>query len=306
MSFEYPWRLPVALLAILAVGWYLRYAARRRDAAALLYSNVAFVREAFSTSAWIVRMLVAAWIVSVALLALAVAGPRITLPVPVQQGSAVICIDTSGSMASTDIAPTRSAAATAAARAFIRRSPPGIRIGIVAFSSQAEVVQPLTSHHRRAIQALAQLPPPNGATAIGDALALAARMLPARGHRVIVLLTDGVNNTGVNPMAVAQRLGELHVPVYTIGIGTNSGAFIPGTGEPAQLDQGALRAYAQVSGGTYARASDAGELRGILSHLGGVTGFERRRVDASLAFALLAGFGMLASFLVGSFFGGYR
>ncbi len=93
---------------------------------------------------------------------------------------------------------------------------------------------------------------------------------------------------------MAAYLGAHHVPVYTVGIGTNSGGTIPGTDEEATIDEDALRGYAQVSGGTYARAEDATQLRDALARLGGVVAIERRDVDltAPLAFAgaaLLAG-----------------
>ncbi len=148
------------------------------------------------------------------------AGPHLKLPVAVRDGNVFICIDTSGSMASTDVSPTRAAASEAAARAFIEESPTGVKIGLITFSGNAELIAPLNANKEATQAALEQIPAPNGATAIGDALRLAATQLPPTGHNVIVLITDGVNNTGVDPQEVAQYLGAHHVPVYTIGIGT--------------------------------------------------------------------------------------
>lgn len=306
MSFDHPLRLAVAVVA--AVAFALLYVALQRRATArdLAYSNVAFFAEAIRERAWIPRALGALWIAALASALLAVAGPHLTLPVPARDGRVFICIDTSGSMESTDVAPTRADAAKSAARAFIGETPPGTKIGIIAFAGGAAIVQPLSADHRQVTQALDEIPSPNGATAIGDALRLAAQNLPARGHRVVILITDGVNNAGSDPLEVAQWLGSHHIPVYTVGIGTPSGGLIPGTNDIATIDEGALRAYAQSSGGAYARAETATQLRDALARLGRVTSLERKNVSASLGFALAGAFGMLVAFFAGLGLGYYR
>ena len=138
-----------------------------------------------------------------------------------------------------------------------------------------------------------------------DALKLAAKMLPARGHRVVILITDGVNNAGTDPAEVAQWLGAHHIPVYTIGIGTPAGALIPGTDQQATIDEEALRGYAAASGGAYARAENATQLRDALAQLGRVTSMQRKNVDASLGFTVAGALGMLAAFLAGFGLGRY-
>ena len=122
---------------------------------------------------------------------IALAKPALVAVVPVHDAAVVLCIDTSGSMASTDISPTRSEASKAAARTFIAGVPAGTRIGIVAFSSAAAPLGPLTDDRDDARAALERLPDPNGGTAIGDALIVASHLLPPAGRRAIVLVTDG-------------------------------------------------------------------------------------------------------------------
>lgn len=305
MTVAHPLHLAIALAiaagAFAAAAWILR--SRRRAAHA--YSNLAFLQAVAAPPKWIERGLAGVGAAGVLALATAFGGPRLDLPVPVRDGSVVLCIDTSGSMASTDIAPTRYAAAQAAARAFIASTPPGTRVGIVAFSGGASQIAPLETDRAQLDAALDELPPPNDATAIGDALALAARMLPPKGHRVIVLITDGVNNRGVDPLEESQVLGARGIRVFTIGIGTQAGGTIPGTGEQATIDEDALRSYAQAAGGAYARAGSAGALRDALSRLGQVTAFERRNVDASFGFAVAGGLAIfgaaLAAFALGRF-----
>ncbi len=305
MSLDHPARLLIGLLAIAAFALIYDRLQRRATARDLAYSNVAFFVQAAKPRAWVPRALQALWLIALAVVVLAAARPHLTIPVPVRDGDVFICIDTSGSMASTDVVPTRAQAAKAAARAFITDSPPGIRIGIISFSGSAEVVAPRSSDHRQVDAALDQVPLPNGATAIGDALKLAAQQLPPAGHRVIILITDGVNNTGTDPNEMAQWLGTHRVPVYTVGIGTPNGGLIPGTNEEATIDEEALRGYAQASGGAYARVENATELRDALARLGRITSLQRKPVDASLGLALAGAFGMLVAFVVGFGLGRY-
>ncbi len=301
MSFEHPFRLLAAVaIAVVAAFLYDRLAARK-TANDLVYSNVEFWVASARPRTWIPRALRAAFVAAALCVGVALAGPRASVPLPSRDGQVFILLDTSGSMAATDVDPTREQAALAAAKAFIEATPPGTKIGIIAFSSAASIVAPLTADRNAAVASLQNVPEPNGATAIGDALALAAQNLPPVGHRVVILITDGVNTGGTDPNEVATYLGAHHVPVYTVGIGTSSGGMIPGTDEEATIDEDALRGYAQVSGGTYARAGDATDLRDALARLGRVVSIAPRNVDltAPLAFGgallfagvLLAGLG---------------
>lgn len=305
MSVDHPLRLALGLLGLIIFALLYELLARRVTARDLAYSNVAFFAEATQPRRWIPRALQALWVLAVGALVLGISGPHIAALVPVRDGSVFICIDTSGSMSSTDVFPTRAQAAKAAARAFIDQSPQGTRIGIISFAGAAGVVAPLSSDHQGVIAALDEVPLPNGATAIGDALELAARMLPATGHRVVILITDGVNNSGTDPMEISQWLGAHHVPVYTVGIGTPNGGLIPGTNEEATIDEGALRGYAAASGGAYTRAENATQLRDALAHLGRITSLTRKPVNASLGFAVGGALGMLLAFLAGFGLGRY-
>ena len=297
MSFGAPWMLLVVILGTLGIAFLQKqlFDAKRNDA--LGYSNLAFVRSVIDDGAWREKILRVSFVVGAALALLALARPAFVVPSVAHDGAVVICIDTSGSMASTDVDPTRAIAATRAAEAFIRALPSGVKIGIVAFSTGASVVQPLTQDHAAALASLAQIPPPNGATAIGDALATASQMLGVVGHRAVVLVTDGENNRGSDPLMQAQALGAAKIPVYTVGIGTNAGVIIPGTNQEAGIDDAALQSYAQASGGAYARANGAGALRSALANLGHMTGMTLRKRDISVACAMLGALILVASAL---------
>ncbi len=305
MIVDHPLRLAFGLLGVVIFALLYDRLARRVTARDLAYSSVPFFLEAAKPRGWIPRALQTLWIVALGALVLGISGPHLTMLVPVRDGSVFICIDTSGSMSSTDVFPTRAQAAKSAARAFIDESPQGTRIGIISFAGSASVIAPLNSDHQAVIGALDAIPLPNGATAIGDALKLSAQMLPATGHRVVILITDGVNNTGNDPVEIAQWLGAHHVPVYTVGIGTPNGGLIPGTNEQATIDEDALRSYAEASGGAYARAENATQLHDALARLGRITSLTRKPVDASLGFAVGGALGMLLAFLAGFSLGRY-
>jgi len=305
VTIDHPLRLGLGVVALIIFGLLYAFLARRATSHDLAYSNVGFFRDAAKPRTWIPRALQGLWLVAFAALVLGVGGPHLRLMLPAHDGSVFICIDTSGSMAATDVFPTRAEASKAAARAFISESPSGTKIGIISFAGAAGVVVPLSADHQAVFSGLDEIPSPNGATAIGDALALAARMLPRKGHRVVVLITDGVNNSGTDPMEVAQRLGNQHIPVYTVGIGTENGGLIPGTNEEATIDEDALRGYAQASGGAYARVENATQLRDALSTLGRTTSLQPKRIDASLQFAIAGAVGMVCAFLAGLGLGRY-
>jgi Ca-activated chloride channel homolog len=290
MSFAHPLWLLAGLAAAALFLWAAHVASRRGSASALAYSDLAFFAAA--TKQRLDPALVVALACALALLALggALAGPRFVASVPVRGGAIVLCVDTSGSMRATDVDPTRADAAAAAVRAFVDGVPDGTRLALVAFAGGAGVVQPLTADKDALRDAIGRLPPPNGGTAIGDALAAAARQLPASGKRAVVLITDGVNNLGVDPLGVAQQLGANGIEIDTVGIGTNdSGQLVPGTDQAATIDEDALRQIASSARGAYARANDADTLRAHLATLANSTTTEKKRVDASLPLAVAGG-----------------
>jgi Ca-activated chloride channel homolog len=290
VSFAHPLWLAGGIVAAAMFLWAARRASRRAAAGALAYSDLAFFEAATRQRvdpALLIALACAAGIVS---LGGALAGPRFVATVPVRGGAVVLCVDTSGSMRATDVDPSRAAAAAAAVRAFVDGVPDGTRLAIVAFAGGAGVVQPLTDDKDAVREAIGRIPPPNGGTAIGDALAAAARVLPTSGRRAIVLITDGVNNLGVDPSQIAPQLGTAGIEIDTVGIGTNdSGQLVPGTDQAASIDEDALRQIAASAHGVYARANDAGTLRARLAALANSTTTQKKRIDGSLPLAVAGG-----------------
>lgn len=298
MSFAHPWVLGAALACVVAFARAFRLLERRRSAQALTYSNLGFALEALRAPRWPAMLLFVAYVVAVGALSVALAGPTFTARVPSRDGTVILCIDTSGSMRAVDLEPTRAAAARAAARAFIDTVPAGTQIGIVTFASNAIAELAPTPDLDAARDALDRLPPPDGATAIGDALRLAARELPARGRRAIVLLTDGVNNRGVDPATASAAIGATGVRIETVGVGSNdSGETIPGTSDPADLDADGLRAIAQNGNGRYVATRDAAALRDAFRKLALDTVWEKKRIDGRFPLAFGGGALIVLAFL---------
>lgn len=290
MTFAHPLYLALGVVAAAAFVALAALSAGRSRKAALAYSDLAFLEGAIGRAPPWTAIFTGVWALALVCAGAALTRPGIVATVPVHDSSIVLCIDTSGSMASTDVVPTRSQASRDAALTFINGVPDGTRIGVVAFSTNAVPLGALTEDRDAAREQVSRIPEPNGGTAIGDALAAAAHLLPPGGRRAIVLVTDGVNNAGSDPLAVAAEIGAQGVSIFTVGIGTNgSGLVIPGTNEDAELDEDALRAMAQSGNGTYARVADAGALRDRLAALARASVNERRRVDLTDQCAVAAG-----------------
>src|SRR5579872_1631793 len=304
MTVERPYAILIGILVAIAAAWILLQIARRRRTDAFTYSNLSFLLDATVVSQWPMRIAIAALAIGVLLAAVSFAGVRLVMALPSHDASVVLCLDTSGSMRATDIEPSRETAVRAAARSFVRSAPNGTRIGIVSFATSAERIFGLSDDKQAVVEALDAVPPANGATAIGDALALAGSMLPPQGVRAIVLVTDGVNNNGVDPLETAQALGVRGIRIYTVGIGTNgSGLAIPGTTEEASIDEDALRAIAAAGRGNYTRTTDATAIAGTFRNLARTAVWERRRVDISFALAVAGAGTMLLTFVGASLAG---
>ena len=226
------------------------------------------------------------------ILVVAMARPQSVVGVPRIEGTVILSFDVSGSMAATDLAPTRMDAAQAAARAFVERQTPSVRIGVVAFSDSGFSVQLPTSDQTLVLAAINRLAPERG-TSIGRGIMTslttiaAADADPAAGYytsrspnptalpapmptgtyasAAIILLSDGENNVQPDPLQAAAAAADAGVRIYTVGIGSTAGSTIEVQGFKvhSQLDEPMLRQIAGITHGNYYSAASADELKSI-------------------------------------------
>lgn len=279
IDFGSPWWL--ALLAV-AVAWL--WWRRRRRPAAILFSRVDLLARGDGRGRWVARMLTASRVLAIAAVCVAVARPRAgarTEQVESDGISIVLAIDLSSSMLAEDFQPlNRLEVAKQRVKEFIQGRTVD-QVGIVAFSGEALTQVPLTVDYPVLLAAVDNLQPGQleDGTAIGTAIATSANRLrdaPGRS-KVLILLTDGVNNRGaIDPRTAANAAAALGIRMYTIGVGSEGMAPVPvGRGvfglryenRPVEIDDALLQYVADVSGGRYFRARDGLALQRIYEQI---------------------------------------
>ncbi len=290
MSFQAPLFL-LALLAIPLALAALALARRRPDRYVVRFPATATLGAVLPRSGRVRRALPTALLcLALAALALALARPEATVAVPNERASVVLVTDTSGSMNATDVGPSRLAAAKAAGERFLDAVPDRLRVGLVAYAEGTHTVLRPTAEHAEVRATLDGLQA-DGGTATGDALTGALEALGERGKNpppaAIVLLSDGANTSGNDPLEAARAARAAGVPVSTVALGTPDGSLTLPDGRVQQVppDPESLREIAEVSGGRAYAAADAGALEEVYEDLGSQIGTrpEQREITAGVA-----------------------
>jgi Ca-activated chloride channel family protein len=220
------------------------------------------------------------------LFAVALARPQATVSLPRIEGTVVLTFDVSGSMAADDVTPSRMEVAKVAAKAIVDRRPPGVVVGVVAFSDAGLAIQIPTADDAMVLRAIDRLGPARG-TSLGQGILAslgaiqqaesdtpptyysnrspepsAAPSPVAPGSHdaaAIVLFSDGENNERPDPLAAASAAADRGIRIQTVGIGTAAGTTLDldGFRVQTQLDEGLLRQIAYVTDGTYQPGADA-------------------------------------------------
>ena len=245
--------VPLALLGYVLVQ-------RRRSRYVVRFTNVELLANLVPKApAWRRHVPPALYLAAMAALVIALARPSAMVAVPREDATIILAMDTSGSMLATDVAPSRLASAKQAATTFVDQLPPTFQVGLVTFSTSAQVaVRPTTD--RAEIHAALDSLVADGGTALGDAIGTSTDMArevidtaaaagvpspspsasptptaspsassaPAKGGEpplvATVLLSDGSNSTGeLEPDVAAREAASIGMPVYTIALGTADG-----------------------------------------------------------------------------------
>ncbi len=283
MQFASPHMLYLLLLLIPMVGYYIYQ--MLRGGATLTISTVEGFRRAPRTFRYYLRHLpFVLRCVAFSLLVVALARPQSTTQsrsINSEGIDIVMSIDISSSMLARDFKPDRISAAKQVAASFVSDRY-GDRLALVAFAGEAFTLSPLTTDQGALQTLLAQLQSGvvEDGTAIGNGLATALNRLRESNakSKVIILLTDGVNNRGeISPQTAAQIAKEMGVKVYTIGVGTEGvapyprvdpyGRIVDYVDAKVEIDEATLREISTITGGEYFRATDNDKLKAIYDQI---------------------------------------
>jgi Ca-activated chloride channel family protein len=288
LDFAAPDRLWLLAAAVaLAVAYVVMQIRRRRDAAK--FADPALLPLLVSGKApWWRHVVAVVFAGGLVLATVAAAQPTVPATAERQQATVMLAIDTSDSMKATDVAPSRLAAAVAAAKAFIADLPSTFSVGIVSADATPEVVVAPSTDHAAVQVALDRLATSPG-TALGEAIFTALAALPAgstpstapgQGQGAsaadqakapaarIVLLSDGKSTTGRSDEEAIAAAKAARVPVSTIAFGTDH-ASVESAGQTVQVpvDASALEAIAKGTDGKFFAAASAAELRSVYADI---------------------------------------
>jgi Ca-activated chloride channel family protein len=313
IHFTWPALLLGLLILPLLVALYVWFL-RRRTRAPIRFPRVDTLATAVGPrrSRWR-HVPAAAFLLGIAVLLLATARPVVPLTLPTDQSAIMLSIDVSGSMLSRDVEPSRLEAAKNAAKAFVAALPRRIRVGLVTFAGYAVLhMLPTTDHER--LQAAIDAIGVRHRTAIGDGLMEAVAALPGRvrplpdgtlpalppGPRppgFVVLLSDGQNNAGMDPLVAADLARREEVTVYTVGIGVpvTENRFVIG----GPLDEDALRAVAHRTGGEYYHPTSGAALAAVYKKLARSVSWVSQPVEATAIASACAALILVASLTMG-------
>jgi len=283
IGFEDPWAFALLGIIPLLVAWYIFFG--KRGATAFRVSSVSVLRKlprSFRQRTrflpFVLRML------AIAICIVALARPRGSIgyeTVSKEGIDIVMAMDVSVSMLAQDFDTNRLHIAKKLAKEFINERPDD-RFGLVAFSGESVTRSPLTSDRNLVKKKISELETgilPNG-TAIGLGLATSvARLKDSEAKsKVIILLTDGVNNSGfISPHSAAELAQVYGIRVYTIGVGTTGRALSPVSISPSgqlyfdyidvEIDEQMLNDIAEMTGGKYFRAVDEDSMKKIYKEI---------------------------------------
>lgn len=274
VHFEYVYAL---LLLVIIPGLYFlysKYNSEKKDSI-MKFSSLKIVKKSVMGKNFLRKHL--PFVLMMGILGLAIIGlanPQIPT-LSVENGiNLSIVLDGSESMAATDYEPTRLDAAKNAISNLILKLSPQNNVGIVLFESGATTISYLTPDKDKSLNAISSIEQGQGATAIGDGLALGIDMASSIPDKkgVVILLSDGVHNSGLVTPEEAVEYAQINsVQIHTIGLGSIEPVFLRNDvyGEPqyAELDEDTLVAIAQQTSGNYYKSLNEQTLNEIFVSL---------------------------------------
>jgi Ca-activated chloride channel family protein len=296
VTFLSGWRLLLLIIPLIALAAYI-VAQRMRPKYVARFTDVDLLSSVVPRRAgWYRHIASGLLLIALATLIVGFARPAMETRTPRNRATVMLTLDTSASMESTDVSPTRLEAAKAQARAFVAKLPSGIKVGVIQFATTASVVAAPTTDRSATLSAIDSLQEGQG-TATSDAINLALqaiKSLPTAANgkpapAVIVLLSDGtptVTSSGGDPVAAAessaQAAGAAKVPVDTIAFGTAEGTVtIQGQLVSVPSDPQTMAQLAKLSNGKTFTATNQNQLQSVYKSIGKAVGYDVHKNDVS-------------------------
>ncbi|HEY2762404.1 MAG TPA: VWA domain-containing protein [Pseudonocardiaceae bacterium] len=292
------WFVLLTVVAAVIVGYL--WVQRRARRYTLRFANLELLhRVAPRGPGWHRHIPAVLLVLALLLLTFGLAGPTANAQVPRDRATVMLVIDVSMSMNSTDVTPTRLAAAEDAATSFVRGLPPGINLGVESFAGSPTVLVSPTTDRAQAVQAIQTLRLAE-ATGTGEALAAALDAIDAVNQLIpttsqggppparIVLMSDGKQTVGRDEFTVATQAGTKRIPISTISFGTLYGTVdLQGQQITVPVDDASLTRVAQLSGGDFYPAQSNQQIHQVYDTIGHQIGYTTERRDASKPWLIL-------------------
>jgi len=301
MEFGFINALFLFLLIPVLIFVYHKYNSNKKDSI-LKFSSIKIIEKAIVKKNTIRKHIPFVLVMVVlSLIIIALANPQ-TVTIGVEKGVNIgIVLDGSESMAASDYKPTRLEAAKNAVNSLVTKINVKNNVGVVLFETGATTISYLTPIKEKTLDSISLIQQGSGATAIGDGLSLGIDMVSSipDKKRVIILLSDGIQNSGlVTPQQAIQYALINNVQIHTIGIGSEKPVYLRDDiyGEPqyAELDETTLRDVSDSTGGSYFKSLDEETLNQILLDLSSNMEYEKELstirdwfIGSAIAFLLL-------------------
>lgn len=292
IDFARPGLLYLLLIIPLMLTWYI-YKSSRSQPTLQVSSLDPFSKQSKTWRIWLIHSMFALRVLATSLIIFAIAGPQSSLrrhDISVEGIDIMIAFDISGSMLAEDFQPNRIEAAKDLAIEFIQNRP-NDRLGLVVFAGESFTQAPLTTNHAALINLFRDVRSGmiEDGTAIGDGLAIAVdRLRKSKAvSKVVILLTDGINNKGsVDPMTAAEMARLYGIRVYSVGVGSIGMAPFPVQtpfGKRHQMvevkiDEELLSSISQLTNGKYFRATSNEKLKAVYEE---IDQMEKTKIDVT-------------------------
>lgn len=295
-GFSRPLILIFLILVPILIVYYF-HVLNKKKKHAIRFSNLSFIKSALGDKKKIQKTNIMFYLTlaAIAMIIIGFAEPHISLKQAKEGVNVVLVLDISGSMQATDYQPNRLESAKSSSKILLESLKEKDQAGIVIFESGATTAAYLSPFKDKVIEKLAAIKPKEGMTAIGDGLSLGIDMASSipNKKKVVILLSDGVNNAGViSPDEAITFARNNNIQVYAIGLGSTEPVVLGydwfGRPQYAELDEATLQKIASSTGGKYFKSVDTSTLNDIYKGISDDIKREKEETNIKDFFFLLA------------------